>query len=1008
MTKSILDKTLTRVTDLIQHASTLGELAGADKVAQKVEKVQQSLSQVEKIKSLGEKSIKRVQSLQSMGRQSGISPQGIVASGRGLSSPSMQNLSSSLPNLSSTTLPTSDIPSSLSDGLSSISSFLNKSTSGLQFTLQAGSLPPNTFKVVSFEYREAYSTPFEINLLLSSPQSAVNFSDVLDNQATLSIWRNGELLRSVSGMVSSFAQGDSGFRQTFYRMEINPELWRLGLRRNSRIFQNESPIDILQSLLTENGVTQYRFDLRHEHPPREFCVQYRETDLAFLQRLSAEEGLTYYFEQDGGQTKLIFSDDAQTLNNGNAVSLPYNLNKKAQLQETVVTAFNRSERVRPSEVKLKDYTFKNPSWTAEFNKEAGDANNQRSGYEHYDYPGRFKDENQGKAFTQYRLESLRTDAHQGWGTSNSAQLSVGGLLQLTNHPNASLNTLWQISRIVYRGSQPQALEQEGGDKATTLENEFEFIPRHQSWRPMQLTKPRVEGPQIAIVVGPKDEEIYCDKFGRIKLQFLWDREGQYNDHSSCWIRVTQPWAGKNWGMIAIPRVGQEIVVDFLEGDPDQPIVTGRTYHATNMPPDALPAAKTQMNLMSQTYKGGGYNGLMMDDATNNQRLDLHAQKNMNTKVLNDQTASVGNNRSLDVTGNDSTTIGKNRTLNVKETESTTVGKGRSVTISKGNDVKGVNSGDLIETVSGTRYADANVVAFDAKTQLSLQVGKDTSITMVDGAITFMAGSSKIIMTKEQIVVMSNDNILMESAYIGLNDEISVDGSDSDKDKSDQDTAKQESESEVSSVSGEASLVSQHASGVMEANGKLLTAQGTARFDSNSGLAQASGSAALMSINVNTNDKNSGFSSKVGHVAGAGELSTAGVAGKIEAATVSLDSKYGGYYGSIEGGAKVFSADAEAVGKVFTGEEGKYGVDAKVAAQASAISGEAKGCMGSEDSWFMACGKIGGNAGPAFDAGGKIILNTNEETLRGGGSLKVLGGIEVEGKINWKKIREVFE
>ena len=236
-----------------------------------------------------------------------------------------------------------------------------------------------------------------------------------------------------------------------------------------------------------------------------------------------------------------------------------------------------------------------------------------------------------KAFTQYRLESLRTDAHQGWGKSNSAQLSVGGLLQLTNHPNASLNTLWQISRIVYRGNQPQALEQEGGDKATTLENEFEFIPRHQSWRPMQLTKPRVEGPQIAIVVGPKDEEIYCDKFGRIKLQFLWDREGQYNDHSSCWIRVTQPWAGKNWGMIAIPRVGQEIVVDFLEGDPDQPIVTGRTYHATNMPPDALPAAKTQMNLMSQTYKGGGYNGLMMDDATNNQRLDLHAQKNMNTK-----------------------------------------------------------------------------------------------------------------------------------------------------------------------------------------------------------------------------------------------------------------------------------------------------------------------------------------------------------------------------------------
>ena len=749
MTKSILDKTLTSAADLSQQVSSLGELAGANKVVQKTEKIQKRLSQIEKAKSLGEAGLKKIQTLKTSAHQQAISSPGIVESGKGLSSSSASSLATSL-------------PSSLGGGLDAISTFLNKSPSGLQFTLQAGNLPPNTFKVVSFEYREAYSTPFEINLLLSSPQSAVNFSDVLDNQATLSIWRNGELLRSVSGMVSSFEQGDSGFRQTFYRMEINPELWRLGLRRNSRIFQNESPIDILQSLLTENGVTQYRFDLRHEHPPREFCVQYRETDLAFLQRLSAEEGLTYYFEQDSGQTKLIFSDDAQTLNNGNAVSLPYNLNKKAQLQETVVTAFNRSERVRPSEVKLKDYTFKNPSWTAEFDKAAGDANNQRSGYEHYDYPGRFKDENQGKAFTQYRLESLRTDAHQGWGTSNSAQLSVGGLLQLTNHPNASLNTLWQISRIVYRGSQPQALEQEGGDKATTLENEFEFIPRHQSWRPMQLTKPRVEGPQIAIVVGPKDEEIYCDKFGRIKLQFLWDREGQYNDHSSCWIRVTQPWAGKNWGMIAIPRVGQEIVVDFLEGDPDQPIVTGRTYHATNMPPDALPAAKTQMNLMSQTYKGGGYNGLMMDDATNNQRLDLHAQKNMNTKVLNDQSASVGNNRSLDVTGNEDNTIGGNRTVDVTGTQTSTIGKGRTITVSEGKDVKNVDSGDLEETISGARNSDSKTVKFNASEKIELILAENVYIKMDKTQIELKFGDSTI--------TISEGDILLSSSHIGLNDD----------------------------------------------------------------------------------------------------------------------------------------------------------------------------------------------------------------------------------------------
>ena len=296
------------------------------------------------------------------------------------------------------------------------------------------------------------------------------------------------------------------------------------------------------------------------------------------------------------------------------------------------------------------------------------------------------------------------------------------------------------------------------------------MPREQTWRPQQRTKPRVDGPQVAIVTGPAGEEIYTDNFGRVRLQFLWDREGKFDDHSSCWIRVTQPWAGKGWGMMAIPRVGQEVVVDFLDGDPDQPIVTGRTYHA-NMPlPAELPAGKTQMHVMSQTYKDGGYNGMIMEDATGNQRLDFQAQKDMNTKVLNDQSALIGNNRSLDVTGNDSTTVGQNRTIKVTGSESTTVGKGRSVTVSEENDTKHVDSGSLEEIIpNGARNTTSKTVKFDATEKIELLVGESISITMGEGKIELRCGSSTITLNESSIQLVSADDISSKAAHIGLND-----------------------------------------------------------------------------------------------------------------------------------------------------------------------------------------------------------------------------------------------
>ncbi|MBN6075356.1 type VI secretion system tip protein VgrG, partial [Aggregatibacter actinomycetemcomitans] len=610
------------VSDKLDLASTL---SGNKKVAAKAAKLKAGVSKLQSSVDTGKDVIHRVQQWgQKSNPSAATTPMNLVSG------------ASSSPTTTSLPAPS----------LSALSSLLGLSPSGLQFTLEAGGLAPATFAVISFECHSRYSELYCLDVAVSSADPAVNPSAVLDNRAVLSVWQDGGLLQTFSGMVTHFEQGDSGFRQTHYRLRIQPDLWRATLRRNSRIFQQKDIQTILSTILSENKVTDYAFVLRYPHPEREFCVQYQESDFDFFQRLTAEEGIFYYFEQQDGQHRLVMTDDATTLS-GDTV-LPYNVNRNAQLQEKSITSFNRSERVRQSEVTLKDYTFKKPNWQATFNRPANDTQYQRAMYEHYDYPGRFKD-GRGEQYTRYRLDSLRQDAHLGWGESNSPNLQVGKLFKLQNHPNASLNTDWQLVGVVYKGQQPQSNELEAGDKATTLNGRFEFMPREQTWRAQQRTKPRVDGPQIAIVTGPAGEEIYTDNFGRVRLQFLWDREGKFDDHSSCWIRVTQPWAGKGWGMMAIPRVGQEIVVDFLDGDPDQPIVTGRTYHA-NMPlPAALPAGKTQMHVMLQTYKDGGYNGMIMEDATGNQRLDFQAQKDMNTKVLNDQSASIGNNRSLDVT-----------------------------------------------------------------------------------------------------------------------------------------------------------------------------------------------------------------------------------------------------------------------------------------------------------------------------------------------------------------------
>ncbi|AFI88486.1 type VI secretion system Vgr family protein [Pectobacterium parmentieri] len=592
-------------------------------------------------------------------------------------------------------------------------------STGLQFTVKVGALPASTFAVVDFQLSEALNQSFALSLNLASALPDVDFGAVLDQPCELMIWYEGELKRRVSGIISGFAQGDTGFRRTRYQAEVRPALWRLGLRTNARIFQAQKPEAIIGTLLEEAGITDYAFSLRHDHAPREYCVQYRESDLAFVTRLAAEEGLYFFHEFEEGKHRVVFADDAGALAKG--PELFFNLATQGLSEGEYVHRFRYAERVSIAEVALKDYSFKTPAYGLLHKKMSSELAHQRESYQHFDYPGRFKKDPSGKAFSRYRLEALRANAITGAGDSNAAMLMPGNSFMLTEHPNLPLNTGWQVVAITHSGQQPQALEEESGGESTTYSNSFEVISAKTTWRADLPYKPMVDGPQIATVVGPAGEEIYCDEYGRIKLQFPWDRYGASDDQSSCWVRVSQGWAGGQYGLIAIPRIGHEVIVSFLEGDPDQPIVTGRTFHATNPSPYPLPANKTRTILRSKTHKGKGFNELSFEDATDNEEIFLHAQKNMAVRVRNSKDERVDYNRTTSIGHDEELVVANDRKVTVEGNQDHKI-TGNNLSLTEGD--RGIQvKGDLAQKVSGIFSVDSNGdLTLQSGSKLTLRVG----------------------------------------------------------------------------------------------------------------------------------------------------------------------------------------------------------------------------------------------------------------------------------------------
>lgn len=594
-----------------------------------------------------------------------------------------------------------------------------------EFEFEAGPYSSTELHVVGWQAVEELSRPFELKLELAAADDAnVEPEKAIDKDAMLTIHIGSDEARHIRGIVKEMKAWDagSGAGHRRYHATVVPALWRIDRVQRSRVFQDASVADIIKQVLDA-------WKIEHKLPgddkkseratgggggaptkdgstsKRNYCVQYRESDLAFLSRLCEEEGLFFYFEHDKKKHVVVFSEKSSgnpPIPGGSSV-LPFRPASGMAADGEAVQKIVRAHRVQPGAVMLRDFRFHQPGLDLDAKLTADGAD---PALEIYDYPGEYPSPSIGKALAKVRLEEHRANARLAEGETSCRRFGAGFLFELRGHDDHAHNLKYFIRSVEHVGRQPEVLPHftpsaEAG-RLPAYQAKFTCQPASIPFRPARATpRPSVSGVQTALVVGPKGEEIYCDKHARIKVQFHWDREGKANEKSSCWIRVAQSWAGPGWGALQIPRVGQEVVVTFLEGDPDRPLVTGRVYNGHNPPTVQLPDDKHKSGLRSNsTPGGGGANEIQFDDSKGSELFYQHAQKDLSIVVKNDKEQKIGGNEKLHVTKDRTKEVGGNQSLTVTKNDNTKVDGEQSLEVAKDRSV--TVGGSHHEKVSGTQ------------------------------------------------------------------------------------------------------------------------------------------------------------------------------------------------------------------------------------------------------------------------------------------------------------------
>lgn len=559
--------------------------------------------------------------------------------------------------------------------------------------VETTALEPETFLVKSFEGAEAASTPFSYRIELLSSQPRLELKQVVGQPMRLKL---GDEFgnRSIHGYVREFASTGQQAQFSSYRIDVAPWFAFLEYTCNCRIFQDKTALQIIEEVFAGYAdLARYRYDLNPgKLPTLTYCVQYNESDFAFVSRLLEDAGLYYSFVHDDDGHTLVISDDS-TLStvHGAPMAVTY-VSDQGTLAKTGLHHWGARRRVGPSMQTLRSFDFKQPSQQLD-----GDQGNEipkgmLPTLEQYRYDGaaRFTNSRVGRALALVRNEEAAWQTKLFECAGNAGELDAGGCFTLERHPDfigrdGSDREFFVVS--LQRKGHNNFSSDYASAEAPSVEMQAQVLRRRIPYRPLRATPwPRMPGPQTATVVGPPGEELHADPYGRVKVQFHWDRQLDRRENASCWIRSASPWAGADMGGVSPPRVGQEVIVDFLDGDPDRPIITGRVYNEDNKPPFGMEVS----GLKSKTVKGGGWNEITMHDGAGGELLNMRAQRDMVTTVLNDQNASIQNNKS--------TSVAVNHNMNVGANQDISVGGNRGITIT-GTDTLGV-TGTRTSNVTG--------------------------------------------------------------------------------------------------------------------------------------------------------------------------------------------------------------------------------------------------------------------------------------------------------------------
>ncbi len=601
------------------------------------------------------------------------------------------------------------------------------------------SLGSDTFIVLSFNGSEQISQLFGFQLQLASEKYDITFDQLAGKNVTVSTHSSDGTCRYFNGIIVEFSplRISENDDHCVYSAVMVPALWTLQQSYDCRIFQNKTVPDIIAQVLSSSELgkkqvrqtIEHRMDLSAAYLPREYCVQYNESDYDFIARLCEQEGIFYFFEHQQGKHTIVFADapDKNKPYDAGKQTVRFQRTTGTVLDKEVLFDFNYNSRLANAKFVARDFNFKIPNNDLTVQHAAMQDSAHDVG-ERYEYPGGYeKTQSQGQDIANIRMQERDAQVHAIRGKSNCRGFIPGFRFTLDEYPIKTMNGKDYLFLIVsHRANQ----EFSTGGKGDKYENQFVCIPHKTPFRPARKTaKPVISGVQTAIVTGPPGEEIHTDEHGRVKVQFHWDRLGKNDDQSSCWIRVSQGWAGSGWGAMHIPRVGQEVIVDFLEGDPDRPIITGRVYNAASTPTYSLPADKTKSTLISSSTPGGnGSNEIRFEDKAGSEEIYLHGQKDWDIAIENDKSQKIGNNETMNVAVNRTKSVGSDQSETIGKNKTIQVGKDHTETIAA-NMTLGVGATRTVNITSSENKTIGSSASRSIGKSASENVGKNMSVNV---------------------------------------------------------------------------------------------------------------------------------------------------------------------------------------------------------------------------------------------------------------------------------------